>query len=272
MSDQFDYNEDEGFYSPFSGAVLIKAEDHGGKWVVYLQASNEGMDQDSEVILSKALQEAKDYYLSHGVISWDHLHKQKGDPGFIIGEPTEVQFTKSNETLVKGWLYQKNPIAQKLWSNIESGATKLGASVGGGILSKSKGKIERVIWDEVAITNKPVNAGTLGHVQVIPFMEFAKALMAGSGVDAASYSGGRALSTEQLAGKLVDATFGQTDATPEVNYDEGRRYFDDLLINIKNGNIISMNDVVAYTLGQGYTEGVASVLIDFVARKIPMLR
>jgi len=265
------YDADREFYSPFNGSVLVKAEEHGGKWIIYLQASNEGLDQDSEVILSKALQEAKDYYLSHGVLSWDHKHKILHDPGFIVGEPTDVEFSKTNETLVKGWLYQKNPIARKLWSNIESGATKLGASVGGGILSKSKGKIDRVIWDETAITHKPVNDGTLGHVQVIPFTEFAKALMAGSGVDAASYSGGRAMTGEHIDSTTVDGTFAQTDVTPEVTYEEGRRYFDDLLLNIKNGNIVSMNDVMSYTLSQGYTEGVASVLID-LARKIPQLR
>lgn len=261
------YNEE--FYSPFDGAVLIKAEEHGGKWVVYLQASNEGLDQDSEVILSKALRDAKDYFLTHGVLSWDHKHKILHDPGFIVGEPDDVQFTNKNETLVKGWLYQKNPIAKKLWSNIESGATKLGASVGGGILSKSKGKIERVIWDETAITHKPVNDMTLGHVQVIPFREFAKALMAGSGVDASSYSGGRALSPENLNPELTDATFGQTD---KLSHDDLRAYFDELLIRIKNNTISSMNDVLAFTRDKGYSDEVSSVLINFVTDKIPGLR
>jgi len=270
--DTLDYNENEGFYSPFSGSVLIKAEEQGGKWIIYLQASNEGLDQESEVILSKALHDAKEYYLSHGVISWDHMHKSKSDPGYIIGEPLDVQFTKTNETLVKGWLYQKNPIAQKLWQNIESGAKKLGASVGGGILSKSKGLIDKVIWDETAVTHKPVNDGTLGHVQVIPFREFAKALMAGSGVDAAQYSGGRALSKENIANAMSDGTFGQSDVESAVSYEDSRKYFDKLMVEIKNNKIISMNDVINYTMQQGFTESVASVLIDFVARKIPALR
>jgi hypothetical protein len=272
MNEVISYNTDEEFYSPFSGSVLIKAEEHGGKWILYLQASNEGLDQESEVILSKALQEAKDYYLSHGVLSWDHKHKLLHDPGFIVGEPLDVQFSKSNETLVKGWLYQKNPIAKKLWANIESGAQKLGASVGGGILAKSKNQIAKVVWDETAITHKPVNDGTLGHVQIMPFSEFAKALMAGGGVDAASYSGGRALSPENMDGTMVDQTFGQTDVAPNVTYEEGRRYFDGLMIAIKQGQIVSMNDVISYTRDQGYSDDVAATLIEFVARKIPVLR
>jgi len=261
---------DNEFYSPFEGLVLFKAEEQGGKWNIYLQASNEGLDLDQEVILCKALKESQDYFLSHGVLSWDHKHKILHDPKYIIGEPSEVQFSDKNETLVKGWLYQKNDIAINLWKNIQSKAQKLGASVGGGILTKAKSQISRVIWDETAITHKPVNDGTMGKVQLIPFAEFAKALMAGAGVDAASYSGGRALTGEHLDETVVDATFGQTDVK-KISYEEQRRYFDSLLGNIKKGSITSMNDVINYTLDQGYDDSVAAALIDFVAKKIPRL-
>jgi len=133
------------FYSPFS-VVLVKAESSNGKWNIFLQASNEGLDQEKETIFCKALKDAKDYYLSHGILSWDHKHKLLHDPAYIIGEPTEVAFTDDNKTLVKGFLYQKNKIAKSLFENIESGATKLGASVGGGILKKSENNILKVVW------------------------------------------------------------------------------------------------------------------------------
>lgn len=265
-------NYQEEFYSPFEGLVLLKAEEEQGQWIVYLQASNEGLDQEQEQIMSKALNEAKDYYLSHGVLSWDHKHKMLHDPQYIVGEPLDVAFTDKNETLVKGWLYQKNEIAQRLWNNIQSGAKKLGASVGGGILKKSgEGKIERVIWDETAITHKPVNDMTLGHVQLIPFEAFAKALMAGAGVDAANFTGGRALSPESVDENLVDQTFGQTDV-PNVPYAESRRYFDGLMAKMVKGQVSSMNDVVSYTLDQGYDDSVAASLIDFVSTKVKRLR
>jgi hypothetical protein len=271
---------DNPFYSPFSGQVLIKAEEQGGKWVVYLEASNEGLDQEQEVILQKALENAKDYYLGHGVLSWDHKHKQTGLPKFIIGEPDDVQFNDDGKTLVKGWLYQKNDVSKDVWNNIQSGAQILGASVGGGILKKSnptnapmvKGVIQGVLWDEVALTHKPVNDATLGNVQLIPFKEFAKALMAGSGVNAANYSGGRALTGENLEETVTDLTFGQTDANQVVSYEEGRRFFDGLMASMTKGKVTSMNDVISYTLDQGYQDGVAASLIDFVARKIPKLR
>lgn len=274
-----DYNQNDEFYSPFSGQVLIKAEAENDKWVIYLEASNEGLDQEQEVIMAKAMEASKDYYLTHGVLSWDHKHKILHDPGFIVGEPTDVAITKQNSTLVKGWLYQKNPIAINLWHNIQSGAQKLGASVGGGIIQKSKGaegsgvsnQIDRVIWDETAITHKPVNDSTLGHVQVIPFQEFAKALMAGSGVNG-NYTGGRALTGESMQGATVDETFGQTDIIRDLSYEESRKFFDALWVNIKNEQITSMNDVISYTLSQGYSDGVAVALIEFIAKKLPYLR
>lgn len=273
-------NIENQFYSPFTGQVLIKAEEQGGKWVVYLQASNEGLDQESEVILHKALHDARDYYLSHGILSWDHKHKVTHLPKFIIGEPEDVAFTGDKTTLVKGFLYKENEVAQQVWKNIRSGATKLGASVGGGILKKGdsddpkvNGIIGRVIWDETAITHKPVNDGTLGHVQLIPFPEFVKALTAGAGVDAAQYTGGRALTGENLDNELKDLTFGQTDVkTIKMPYEETRRYFDGVVSGIFKGSIKSMNDVVDYTLDQGYSDGVAGSLIDFVAQKIPKLK
>jgi hypothetical protein len=281
------------FMSPFQGQILIKGQDEGGKWNVYLEASNEGLDQDQEVILQKALNEAAPYYLSHGVLSWDHKHKHTGNPEFIIGEPLDVAFRKDGRTLVKGFLYKENEIAKSVWKNIISGA-RLGASIGGGILKKSAergaGLISRIIWNETAITHKPVNDGTLGNVSLVPFEEFAKALLtmeapgevqdtddfwkaltAGSGVNAANYSGGRALSGESLDNEVADLTFGSRDV-PEVPYEEGRRYFDGLLAGLSKGKIASLNDVVSYTQDQGYSDSVAATLIDFVARKIPKLR
>jgi hypothetical protein len=254
------------FYAPF-GMVLYKAEEHNGRWEVYLQASNEGLDQEQEVLLCKALQDTKDYFLKHGVLSWDHLHKVKGDPKYIIGEPMDVAFNDQRETLVKGFLYQKNTIAQNLWGNIQSGAKRLGASVGGGILKKAKDGLTRilqVIWDECAITHKPVNDGTLGKVQVIPFVEFAKALMAGGGVDASAFSGGRSLIMESLQGadEEMDTSLG-------MNYEELRLLWDKLLANIMNGTFVSYNDIVQYILSQRYSDVITVKLIEFISNKMP---
>ncbi len=250
------------FYAPFGGQILIKGKEEDGKWIVYLQASNESKDREEEVVVCKALKEAAKDFLSYGVLSWDHKHKMTHDPEFIIGEPLDVQFTEANETLVKGFLYQKNEKAKHLWNNIQSGAQRLGASVGGGVLEKSDEAIERLIWDEVAITYKPVNDKTLGNVQLIPFNEFVKALTAGSGVNAAEYTGGRALTGESLQG----------DEKKDVPYEEMRKMWDSLLGEVNKGRLVSMNDVHDYILDQGYSDGVTAALIKFISRKLPGLK
>jgi len=262
MSDELE----KEFYSPFCGDVLFKAEESNGQWILFAQASNESKDQEEERIVMKALTEAKDYFLGHGIISWDHQHKITRDPKFIIGEPIDVAFNDKRQTLVKALLYQKNEIAQNLWKNIESGAKILGSSIGGGVIQKSKDKILRVIWNELAITYKPVNDETLGSIQLIPFSEFAKALMAGSGVNAANYTGGRALSGESLKG---DENASRQSIDDVNDYEEARKLFDEVLIGIKSGRVVSMNDVIDVVLGKGYSDPKAVKIINFLQMKMP---
>lgn len=246
------------FYSPILD-IVIKGVEEDGKWIVYLQASNEMLDQDGEIIDMSALQKAKDYFLSHGVLSWDHKHKATHDPKYIIGEPLEVQFTNTRETLVKGFLYKANDIAQNVWKNLQSGA-RLGASVGGGILQKSENAIKEVIWDETAITHKPINDGTLGNVQMVPFAVFAKALTAGGGVDASTFTGGRALTHESLQGNPSD-----TVPPPE----ELKGLFGDLLKAVRNHKITTYNDMLNFVYDRGYEGNSAAKIINYLTRKIP---
>ena len=246
------------FYAPLN-SVLIKGVEEGDQWIVYLQASNEVKDQDGETVDVNALKKAADYFMTHGVLSWDHKHKVTHDPGFIIGEPLEVRFTKSNETLVKGFLYKANDIAQKVWKNIQSGARRLGASIGGGILQKAETMIKQVVWDETALTHKPVNDGTLGMVQIVPFAAFAKALTAGGGVDAAAFTGGRALTGESLQGDTVDT----------ITMKDIRGLFSDLLKAIRKGRIENYNDMINFVYDSGYEGNSAARIVNYIARKVP---
>ena len=248
------------FYTPLNG-VLIKGAEENGQWVVYLQASNEMLDQDGEKVESGALKKAADYFLTHGVLSWDHKHKVTHDPGFIIGEPLDVRFTNSGETLVKGFLYKSNDIAQKVWKNIQSGARRIGASIGGGILQKAESTIKQVVWDETAITHKPVNDATLGMVQMVPFAEFAKALTAGSGVDAATFTGGRALTPESLQG--APAAMGAPDMK------DIRALFSDLLKAVRDGRVRDYNDMINFVYDRGYEGNTAVRIVNYIARKVP---
>ena len=151
-----------------------------------------------------------------------------------------------------------------------SGAKRLGASVGGGILKKAKdvsdkvkGVVSKVIWDETAITIKPTNDGTLGFVSILPFPEFAKALMAGSGVNAASFSGGRALTGESLMGAT-------SNILPDMmGYETARILADEIIINIRNRVIKSHADLTDFIKSKGYSLEVAARLIKYIADKLP---
>jgi hypothetical protein len=246
------------FYTPLSD-VLIKGVEEDGKWVVYLQASNEMKDQDGETVEMAALKKARDYFLSHGVLSWDHKHKVTGDPEFIIGEPMDVRFTGRGETLVKGWLYQYNDKARKVWNNIRSGAKRLGASIGGGILQKAESVIKQVVWDECALTHKPINDATLGTVQILPFAAFAKAMTAGGGVDAAAFIGGRALTGESLQGSTVDV----------IRMSDVRAMFSDLLKAIRDRKVTDYNDMLNFVYDRGYEGNDAARIVNYIARKVP---
>lgn len=259
------------FYAPY-GDVLIKGAEEDGRWMVYLEASNELKDQDGETVDMDAMRKARDYYLTHGVLSWDHKHKQTNDPEYIIGEPLEVKFTDDRKTLVKGWLYQHNDKAKKVWNNIRSGAKRLGASIGGGVLQKAESNIKRVIWDEVALTHKPINDATLGQVNMLPFgafakalsyadgtatlEEFVKALSVGGGVDAGSFTGGRALIGESLQGATVDIL---------PNRRELDSMFKALFPLMIKGDVANYNDMVNHVLDQGYSEAVSREVIDHIA-------
>ena len=70
-------------------------------------------------------------------------------------------------------------------------------------MSRAKNVISRVVWDEVAVTYKPINDG-LRSVSIVPFGEFAKALYAGNGINPETMVGGRVMIPESLRGKPVN--------------------------------------------------------------------
>jgi hypothetical protein len=251
------------FLSHFGDSLVMKAEEEDGKWMVYMKASDELADQDGEVMSATALEKAKDYFLSHGVISWDHLHKIQKRPEYIIGEPLDMKLGPNRETFVKAFLYKENEIAKGVWNNIRSGAKRIGASVGGGILKKSEGgkRIDSVVLDEVALTHKPVNDRTYGSVSVVPFKVFMKALMAGAGVDAGSFTGGRALIGESLQGAEQESYF--------PNRDEQVDMFGTVLKAVLSGRLNSYRELRQHVGSRGYDDRVADRLARYIVLKMP---
>ena len=218
----------EAFYTPFEGNIILKADEKDPD-IIYIEASNEEIDQQDDIVFMKALEEEAESFLKKGLISWDHLHKIEKSPEFIIGEPLDVAF-KNEKTWVKGKLYKAVKLARAVRDLLASGSTRIGASVGGFIkrrkpLTKSTSGIVKLIWNELALTYKPVNEALMGNVSLIPIGAFAKALMAGSGVNPEVMAGGRAMTPESLQGKVV------------------KEIMNEFVWRLKNGDIRTEDDI-----------------------------
>ena len=195
-------------------------KDRNGDIIFDVEASNENLDLEEQQVLQRALLDSKEYFLSNGFISKDHLHQKvvgEGedkrviyDEDFIIGEPLEV-YTKGTSTRVKGKLYKDNEYAKKFIKLLQEGSTRVKASVGGllPIVKKVKEngkeveKVISVLWNDLALTISPVNP-TVSNAYIVKSLnslEFVKALSAGYGTDSAKFTGGRAIIQENIKNK-----------------------------------------------------------------------
>jgi ribosomal protein L12E/L44/L45/RPP1/RPP2 len=189
-------------------------EDENGNPLIMVEASNENLDQQEQKVLQRALLDSKEYFMRNGIISYDHRHLRRdpSDPSwnpekYIIGEPVSVE-SKGNKTFVKARLFRSSPIVKEILTKLKDGARYLKASVGGirPVIEnvydeKLKRPLEQVIsvlWNELAITPKPVN-DTLSPV-ALSSASFVKSLTMGYTTDPSSASGGAALGVQSLEG------------------------------------------------------------------------
>lgn len=208
--------------------------DEAGKRVLYLEASNESKDHQSERILQSALADSKDFFLRHGNIDISHYtmiglkHNIPNHMEYEIGKPQQVGF-HSDKTFVKAELYQGESAqarnASMVWDSITKQRPPMSwfPSVGGGILEReaaidpaTKSKImvvKKVRWCNIGLDRTPVNM-TVPEVSLAPigtFMKsmgalatFAKTLTAGYGTDSATLTGGAALRKQSLHGAIAN--------------------------------------------------------------------
>lgn len=216
---------------------VLKAQpaQEGGERFVYLEASNESVDQQGEVVLAKALAESADYYLRFGNLDIDHytqIGARAGIPGYElyeIGRPVDVA-VRDGSTYVKGQIYSgSGPAAEKanaFWSSLTelNPPARWYPSVGGAVVSKSvqadpvtgerRAVIEKVRWTNVGFSKTPVNAN-LATVKTVPFGALAKswngvgfvvqkALEAGYGTAPEQVSEAGALRLQSLGGGVLD--------------------------------------------------------------------
>lgn len=220
---------------------LLKAtpQTEGGRRFVYFEASNEGLDQQNEVIAAKALAESADFYKRYGNVDLEHWtligkpDPSKGRPGipgaelYEIGRPVDVQ-QDGKTTFVKAEIYSgTGPAAENanmFWSSITelNPPQRWYPSVGGAVLAKSeeidpKTKSRKVIvskvrWTNIGVSKTPVNQH-VGSCATIPLGAFAKcwtaagldltkALEAGYGTDSASLTGGSAIRKQSLDSQI----------------------------------------------------------------------
>lgn len=204
-----------------------------GDRFVYLEASNEAVDQQGEVVLAKALEDSADYFLRFGNLDLDHytqIGAKNGIPGYElyeIGRPVDVR-CREGKTFVKGQIYSGTGPAAERANNFWSSVTELSPpqrwfpSVGGAVLGKSividpvsksrRAVIQKVRWTNVAFSKTPVNPNLLS-VSTVPFgalakcwgmdgLDLAKALETGFQTDMAQATGGAALPKQSLDHKL----------------------------------------------------------------------
>jgi hypothetical protein len=217
---------------------MLKATpfEEGEDRFVFIEASNEALDQQGEVVLTKALADSADYFLRYGNLDIDHITQIGAKAGiadyelFEIGRPVDVKID-GRRTLVKGQVYcGEGPVAERanrFWDSL----TKLNPpqrwypSVGGQVLAPKmtvidpqtnakKAVVTQVRWTNIGFSKTPVNQ-MVPVASTIPFGAFAKcwsaagfdlgkALEAGYGTDAAALTGGAALRRQSLHGSPIN--------------------------------------------------------------------
>ena len=237
---------DEAFADFLSIPDLLKARPftENGVRYLFLEASNESVDHQGEIVLSKALSDSADYFLRYGNLDLDHytqlgpaIEARTGIPhyAFEIGRPVEVKLN-GKATFVKAMIYSgTGKAAEKanyFWDSITATnpPVRWYPSVGGKAAPKKTvvrpdGQtvqvIERVRWTNIGLSRTPVNLG-VAEVSTVPFGAFAKSwgaagldltdvmkgLEAGYGTDSATLTGGGALRRASQDRRLQATTVG----------------------------------------------------------------
>lgn len=259
--------------------------DDFGNYLFEVEASNENLDLQNQIVLQNALMESKEEFLKGGVISYNHLHKRKDENGnviaddsMIIGEPVDVLFDeKTKKTIVKGKLYATNEKAKDIIKMLKAGSTRVRASVGGIFPKVIKNvktgveKITHVLWNDLALTTMPVN-NTVGYavfaksmtsaqfVESLP-IEIKKSLCAGYNTDSATTTGGQALIPEDTNTKTIDAT--ETAQTPKADTPDAdiQEAVAGLVEMLNRGRVTGKQDAADYLVAHGVPKEKASEII-----------
>ena len=245
---------------------MLKAtpSEEGGERILYIEASNEDVDHQNEVVLQKALAESAGYFLRHGNIDLSHytiLGPKSGIPNFMeyeIGKPVDVSIN-GRQTFVKAQLYQgESPMAKNanmVWDSLtrQFPPSRWYPSVGGSVLEKSVkldpktgdkiAVVSAVRWNNIALDRCPVNR-TVPEVSTVPVGVFAKSL--GGFVIAKALEASYAT---DAAGKVGGAAFGAQSLDQGVHsYFDFRERISDALV--KRRAKARSRDITMYAMNQ----------------------
>lgn len=251
-----------------AGTSEIGKTDEYGNYIFEVEASNENLDLQNQIVLQDALLESKDNFIKYGVISHDHQHHKKDKNGNqitdtknIIGEPIDVR-TDGRTTYVIGKLYKDNEIAKDYIKMLKDGSTRVRASIGGifpeVVADAVTGaeKVTHVLWNDLALTATPVN-NTVGHATFVRSMdsaEFVKALSAGIGTDHSNFEGGRSFIPENIG----SATINTLETNAEL-IDKSK--IKKLMQQVTTGRIKTQEEAEAFLLGQGFNSEQSRLIV-----------
>lgn len=205
-----------------------------GKRMIQGIASTSACDLQGEIVEQGGID--TDYFIKHGYFNNDHK------PGFEnkVGEPVECKVTKKG-LWVKGFLYDNHPVADAIWTLMQSQESnphakrRIGFSIEGKVKRRSGRKIEECWIQDIAITPAPVNTTTWAEIAKSlsadwskkddDFEEEEKALSTASGAALVPESldkkekVNKALSFEEAVSLVSQETgLGHTDSATIVNW------------------------------------------------------
>ena len=180
---------------------VIKARKGGDKRIVEVEASNEAVDSEGDVILQKALLDSADYFVKSGNLDIDHLSElgeRIGIPdptSYIVGKPLEVKDLGDGRTGVVGQIRQagdgksdatKNKF-DEFWDSLQSDppvtwqASIYGFPKSDQVIDCRTGTCEHgatrflvkgIEWRSLAFTRNPINTSLKGHARIVSAKSF----------------------------------------------------------------------------------------------------
>lgn len=196
------------------GLEITKAEKNSdGKRLIGGYASTEDLDKEGETIIQKGLDFSP--FLDTGWFNDNH----KGGTTEVLGYPLTATLHKGRGWYIIGELLKGFPPADKVWSlakSLQGTPRNLAFSVEGPVTKRDGGRIVKAKITHVAITSKPVNPKCTWEVLSKSFCSHPesdecigcdtgclnKALEAGQGTSPETQTGGSALRSEALEGKV----------------------------------------------------------------------